>query len=1036
MKSSFKEFLRTTNYSFFDKVVLRTPVFPFTTSFGDPEKLLQLYFSSTVYQEAIFLASPSLFKRLSEYHSGKEFSKKEKDLLINALNKYMIRMHSRCVPFGLFSGNSVLDWGNETAISIETKVPQRRIRPDMIVLDKIIRQIILTPHIKRELIFFPNNSIYSVRGNVRFVEFKLQENKRKYLVSEIANGESVDDILKMVANGERYGKLIEFICNEYDCEEDEATAYLDTLIESQLIVSELEPSSSGPPVLSTIIELLSRVDSPESKVLKTLIETDSIFNLIENDSEGENIGLYQDVVSKLLNLEIGLTEVNLFQVDSYIRLSERTISDKIQKDIQKGLYALTMLTDNNSNDNISVFASKFSEVYEGQEVMLTDVMDSEIGLGYPINNLFNQEVNPLLDGLGIQGAQTDSSPQISWSPFLKFLSDRILTALENGEKIKEISLSEVDLNKFDQNKNIRLPDTFYTFFRLCKSENPDVEYDLFLNFFAGSSGADVISRFSDGNEEIHQLCESIGEYEELHKDKDSVICELIHIPETRNVNILKHKSFRSNEIPFLGKSSKKKSEQIDINDLVLYMENGLLKLKSKSLNKNVIPKFSNAYNTSLSSIPLFRFLTDFRFYGRSSNLNISISSLESIYTHLPRISFQNIILSREYWILESSELIKAKGTFTENVRQWSEKRDIPSTFVIVQGDLEIPIDIDCPVSIFTFESFVKKYPYLKICELVTPFNGVKNSDGKVFSNEFVAPMKQTVPVQSRSNNSDITTIKRTFIPGSEWLFYKIYCNPQASDNILRQMLHPIAEELLKEGKIKKWFFIRFTDPDYHLRFRMELSNQSDYDYILAYCNEHFGESTEQSSIQNIQIATYKREMERYIPSLIEIAEQLFHWDSATICRILSLCETEEQRWLSGIFLVDDFLSSFGYTVEQKQKFAKEISERFFREFNVGTGQKQALNSRFRSHSGMIEQQMQNPDESFQKISEGRRTILASEIASIKEHINPENEIDLLFSYNHMTVNRLFRTRQRANEMVIYYFLHKFYASSIARHSKV
>jgi hypothetical protein len=85
---------------------------------------------------------------------------------------------------------------------------------------------------------------------------------------------------------------------------------------------------------------------------------------------------------------------------------------------------------------------------------------------------------------------------------------------------------------------------------------------------------------------------------------------------------------------------------------------------------------------------------------------------------------------------------------------------------------------------------------------------------------------------------------------------------------------------------------------------------------------------------------------------------------------------------------------------------------------------------------MIEQQMQNPDESFQKISEGRRTILASEIASIKEHINPENEIDLLFSYNHMTVNRLFRTRQRANEMVIYYFLHKFYASSIARHSKV
>lgn len=46
--------------------------------------------------------------------------------------------------------------------------------------------------------------------------------------------------------------------------------------------------------------------------------------------------------------------------------------------------------------------------------------------------------------------------------------------------------------------------------------------------------------------------------------------------------------------------------------------------------------------------------------------------------------------------------------------------------------------------------------------------------------------------------------------------------------------------------------------------------------------------------------------------------------------------------------------------------------------------------------------------------------------------NPFLLNDLLSSYSHMMVNRLFKTKQRTHEMVLYDFLHRYYKAEIAR----
>jgi thiopeptide-type bacteriocin biosynthesis protein len=61
---------------------------------------------------------------------------------------------------------------------------------------------------------------------------------------------------------------------------------------------------------------------------------------------------------------------------------------------------------------------------------------------------------------------------------------------------------------------------------------------------------------------------------------------------------------------------------------------------------------------------------------------------------------------------------------------------------------------------------------------------------------------------------------RTFLPGSEWIYFKIYTGEKTADNILVKLITPILKKLQKEQQIEKWFFIRYSDPDFHLRIRL------------------------------------------------------------------------------------------------------------------------------------------------------------------------------------------------------------------------
>ncbi|MFZ6014229.1 MAG: thiopeptide-type bacteriocin biosynthesis protein [Bacteroidota bacterium] len=293
-------------------------------------------------------------------------------------------------------------------------------------------------------------------------------------------------------------------------------------------------------------------------------------------------------------------------------------------------------------------------------------------------------------------------------------------------------------------------------------------------------------------------------------------------------------------------------------------------------------------------------------------------------------------------------------------------------------------------------------------------------------------------------------IQRTFIAGDDWLYFKIYGGPHTCDAILAETILPVSEALLAENIITKWFFIRYADPQPHLRVRFLLSDPSLTARVIAQLNPHLREWLRDDLIWKVQTDTYQREIERYGPDSIELAEEIFYHDSvmiATLVGLLGAQEGEHLRWLFGIRAIDSFLDAFDLDIAQKTGIMKILSEGFKQEFGNSKSLKIQLDTRYRYERKRIEEIMQPADAKHAtpavaqlhtllvRKNEAIRPIAIQLRALFKTGKLQTDLNNLLHSLIHMLMNRLFRSNNRLNEMVCYDFLHRYYKSSTARQTK-
>src|SRR5690606_6509615 len=99
-----------------------------------------------------------------------------------------------------------------------------------------------------------------------------------------------------------------------------------------------------------------------------------------------------------------------------------------------------------------------------------------------------------------------------------------------------------------------------------------------------------------------------------------------------------------------------------------------------------------------------------------------------------------------------------------------------------------------------------------------PFLTFNPTAKPVLPHQFVIPFLRKEP-RKRILSSFIQTassVARIFIPGSDWLFIKIYCGAFNSDKILVKLVKEVGDSLKERGYINDYFFVRYTDPHYHI----------------------------------------------------------------------------------------------------------------------------------------------------------------------------------------------------------------------------
>jgi thiopeptide-type bacteriocin biosynthesis protein len=273
--------------------------------------------------------------------------------------------------------------------------------------------------------------------------------------------------------------------------------------------------------------------------------------------------------------------------------------------------------------------------------------------------------------------------------------------------------------------------------------------------------------------------------------------------------------------------------------------------------------------------------------------------------------------------------------------------------------------------------------------------------------------------------------QRDFFIGSKWVYYKIYIGPSES-NLFLLKLENIIKEMLEAEIIESFFFIRYYDPEFHLRLRFQLKNVGKVGQVISYLYDLFGMYYNELKIHKIQIDTYKQEVERYGVETIEISEKLFFNDSLLILNLLKEEVNDYDMWFKMFKVCDLYLDLFGYSLKDKYLLTKQLSLGFEKEFAFDKAGKKALAAKYRQNRFKIEGFMITDNLSLNALMY-KSGPLVDEIFN-RVHFNKNRIKELLISYLHMSINRAFSSSARLNEYVIYDFLSMFYKSKIAINS--
>jgi lantibiotic biosynthesis protein len=1024
------------NHSFLKTAIVRTPLGEIQTQLSWDK--IQEIFAQTDNREALFLGSPAVYHALVSWEKGDVLRDDALQKLKTTLYKYASRLSNRCTPFGKFATVSAVKIEKETKIDIANSTLGRRTKFDMHFLGQLLPVLTATNAIRNQLYYYPNSSLYTVFEKYRYVEYYFKDNKRFHKISEGAISDYLDLILEKSKKGILIHDSIPFLVSDA-VTEAEALEFINTLIDSQFIVSELEFTLTGEDYFEKLCKTFSekRFDCSEGQVVRTLLNRlkDKINALDQNKSNDP--ALYLEIFQEINSQFETVAVEKLFQVDSFRKTANGTLGFNTLKTLRPAITALNKLQSVAENKRLKEFKTKFLARYEEYELPLVHVLDPDVGIGYCKQS---GAKTPLVEDLDIKGNEIPETP-FSLDAKSKLLLRKLILATKSQET--HVVLTDAEINEFEENETL-YPDTFSVFLSALHENGKE---KIHLKSVSGASATSLIGRFCHLDAPILDLCNEIATLEnQLYPHK--IIAEIVHLPQARTGNVLYRNFNRKYEIPYLGNASVDHDHQIAIEDLYVSVKNGKVVLRSKRLNKEIVPRLSNAHNYGHNALPIYHFLCDIQ-NQESSGFGFGWGNLQFEFDYLPRLSYKEVILSKAIWNIHKTDIdaiLKSdESKVIATIRDFRTKRNLPDVVCLMDGDNEVLLNFANDLSCLVFQSMLKGKSFVQVAE----FLFAENSITQKYCNEIIVSAHRNLEKEKDSKTTSTVfeaprnATQSSFSIGDNWLYYKLYCGERAGEVVLNEAINPIVTELQSKNLIAKWFFIRYNDAlGSHLRFRILLKNTNFFTDCIQIVNSHTKPLQDAQIIWKTQTDTYLRELQRYGYEAIEDAETLFCNDSECTLQFLDLIEDdsgEKVRWLFSLLSIDHLLHDFGFSLKEKTEIMKVAKTSFGKEFNRNGNLNKQINTLFAENESEIARflHQEQTDEMYTPLwelvrerSQNNKKPMENLKFLATQNQLPTPLLDIAISYMHMVCNRLFLSKRRMHEMVVYDFLFKYYSKEV------
>ncbi|WP_212908998.1 lantibiotic dehydratase [Streptomyces sp. TS71-3] len=842
-------------------------------------------------REALSISSPSLIRTLDDVCAGRIASPKRIRRAVRAVSRYRLRMSSRATPFGLMAGVSTAHFGPHPRVRWgEAHVKCARV--DLEWFGGVLSALESDEAVLRKLRVVVNNLCF-VRGDRVINPYVPQAGKGETLTREVSV--RLTSAVREIWDRARFPlgctDLVDALADAFPAAGgDLIMASVARLVRAGVLVTELRAPLDDTDPLET---LLSRLDGSDGaftartgEVLAELREVRRELAAYARTPLGEPGPVLDRVTDRMRRVQPADTPV---QVDLRLDVDVQ-LPDIVRGEVEQAAEALWVLSSGHPGPGfLTEFHEDFIERYGvGRAVPLRDAVDPDIGLAAPAGYRFPRSPRTL------RGKQVADSEH-----------DDLLLSLAQGASIageREIVLDDSVLGEIRAEAGTPPPSMDMLAHLISDSTSALAAGDFRLvvvgtQTLAGAFAGRFAPLLGRDGDRIGEMVRGLPT-----SAPQATRARLFFPPHRpRAGNVARVPVWADQRIVLGSFADTGRPDTLGLRDLAVVATPRRLAVVSLRTGREVVPTVPSTMAVDRQAPNAGRLLHEIVRSGEPAWPGWRWGAAESL-PYLPRVRVGRTVLSSARWKPDAAlrDPAAGPGEWRRSLKEWRVRWGVPDRVQLVENDQRISLDLTSTGHQDLLRNGLSRGRPVQLVELPaggkcgTGWLSASGGTARGRTNELAFSLVRREDTAARGAphgengplSPPVTGAARAvhlsgravFPPGSSWLYAKLYCSSERQDEIIARAL---ADLLAKLPDLQRWFYIRYQDPDAHLRLRFHGDPAELAGGVLPLLGDWASGLSASGMAGRLVLDTYDPEWERYGgPEAMSCAEEFFRADSA------------------------------------------------------------------------------------------------------------------------------------------------------------